>query len=144
MRLYIRHPAAIPIECERVRSQEGPLLECLSNISLGGLAFHSRQPFAVNEIVVVRIPLIDESFQATGQVAWCIPRHPGYEVGMKLLEQNEAFQARMIEQLCYIEQYRRDALQQGRELSPEEAAREWIAKYASDFPANRQREISEV
>ena len=142
MRLYIRHPVEIPIECEAVEAGE-VRQEQLANISLGGLAFHSRRPFQPQSIVTVRIPLIDENFQATGQVAWCIPRGEGFEVGMKLLEQNEAFQARMIEQLCYIERYRQDILrEQGRRLDPEQAAREWISRYAADFPGARERETS--
>ena len=41
----------------------------------------------------------------------------------------------MVEQICHIEQYRREVLKkEGRRLSSEEAASEWIVKYASDFP----------
>ncbi len=42
----------------------------------------------------------------------------------------------MVEQVCYIEDYRRFVLMhEGRELSQEDAASEWIAKYAAQFPA---------
>ena len=42
----------------------------------------------------------------------------------------------MIEQVCHIEHYRKEVmLREGRELSAQEAAREWISKYAGDFPA---------
>jgi hypothetical protein len=41
----------------------------------------------------------------------------------------------MIEQICHIESYRRDVAQQeGRQLTTEEAAVEWISRYASSFP----------
>ncbi len=41
----------------------------------------------------------------------------------------------MIEQVCYIEQYRKEVLKkEGRKLSGEEAAMEWVEKYAKDSP----------
>ena len=41
----------------------------------------------------------------------------------------------MIEQVCYIENYRRKVKEeQGRELDSKQAAMEWIARNASDFP----------
>jgi hypothetical protein len=41
----------------------------------------------------------------------------------------------MVEQVCHIEDYRRSVLRtERRELSLDEAAAEWIAKHAADFP----------
>ena len=41
----------------------------------------------------------------------------------------------MVEQACYIKQYQREILaSEGRELSSDEAAMEWIGKYAASFP----------
>ncbi|MCZ7563309.1 MAG: hypothetical protein M5U08_05410 [Burkholderiales bacterium] len=41
----------------------------------------------------------------------------------------------MVEQVCHIEEYRRAvARDEGRTLSTEEAAAEWIAEYAARFP----------
>ena len=46
------------------------------------------------------------------------------------------FKARMIEQICYIENYRHAAKSdEDRTLTFEEAAMEWIDKYAADFPS---------
>ena len=42
---------------------------------------------------------------------------------------------RMVEQICHIEHYRNELLQtEGREISSEVAAKEWIEKYAHTFP----------
>ena len=42
----------------------------------------------------------------------------------------------MIEQICHIEHYRAEVEgKEGRELSSQEAAKEWISSYAGDFPA---------
>ena len=41
----------------------------------------------------------------------------------------------MVEQVCNIENYRRDVEQrEGRKLTTEEAAKEWIKRDASSFP----------
>jgi hypothetical protein len=41
----------------------------------------------------------------------------------------------MVEQICHIERYRNDVAQrEGRQLTAEEAALEWISRYASSFP----------
>ena len=56
-------------------------------------------------------------------------------VSTVLADTEDVFRARMVAQVCYIEDYRRSiARAEGRELSSEEAAGEWIAKYASKFP----------
>ena len=50
-------------------------------------------------------------------------------------EKDKEYAMRLIEQACYIEEYRKEVLSiQGRQLSEEEAAKEWIDKYASAFP----------
>jgi hypothetical protein len=41
----------------------------------------------------------------------------------------------MVEQICHIEDYRQSVCRvEGRQLSAEEAAVEWIAQYAAQFP----------
>jgi hypothetical protein len=43
----------------------------------------------------------------------------------------------MVEQVCAIDRYRRQVLEQeGRTLSRDEAASEWITKYAGRFPTS--------
>ncbi len=71
-------------------------------------------------------------------MVWCRPAHACYELGIQFLAREDLFAARMVEQLCYIERYRREVLNtEGRELSSADAAREWIARFAEDFPPLR-------
>jgi hypothetical protein len=49
-------------------------------------------------------------------------------------DHNEAFKARMTEQLCHITSYQNQQHQVGRELTDQEAAQEWIEKYSPMFP----------
>ena len=71
-----------------------------------------------------------------GNVVWCDRSGNGYEIGIEFEKSRDVFRLRMIEQICHIEHYRKEILlQEGRELTTQEAASEWITKYASDFPA---------
>jgi len=55
-------------------------------------------------------------------------------VGVEFLDQDILFRLRMVEQICHIEQYRRTVREsQGRVLSSQEAAIEWIERYAEAF-----------
>jgi len=135
MRHFIRHPLDVPIE---IRTE---LLGAASlqshDISLGGLAVHSDVPVAAGSLIEVRITHVDPAFEARARVAWCRPCRggPGHEVGVSFLDREDVFRARMVVQICHIEDYRRSvARAEGRELTPEQAACEWIDKYAHKFP----------
>ncbi|MEO0444302.1 MAG: hypothetical protein AAFZ92_11295 [Pseudomonadota bacterium] len=57
-------------------------------------------------------------------------------MGVNFNSDQEAFSARMVEQACYIEQYKKDVFEaEGRVLSSDEAATEWITRFANQFPA---------
>ncbi len=49
----------------------------------------------------------------------------------------------MVEQVCQIENYKHEVYRaEGRALTAAEAAREWIGKYAADFPESGRRRRS--
>ena len=142
MRRYIRHPSDIPVEIEPILTPSPRERDRLSNVSLGGIAFNSTNRFDVGNLVRVRIPFVSPEFLATGQVVWCTGNaETGYEVGLELLDQDEAFKARMVEQVCHIEHYKREVVAlEGRQLTGEQAAMEWIQKFADKFPHIEQLE----
>lgn len=134
MRRYIRHPSDIPIEYEIQNAAESRA-ERLSNVSLGGLSFFSSTEVSIGSTIRVRISMVQPQFEASGKVVWCFRHDEHYEVGIELTDHDEAYRARMIEQVCHIEHYKRDVLQkEGRKLTGEQAAMEWISKYAAEFP----------
>jgi hypothetical protein len=134
MRSFIRHPASIPIDFQ-LEELVTHGSDYLKNISHGGLAFHSKVPLKPGTIIRVKIPLVKPVFQAIGKVTWCKPEDGNYEIGIAFLDENDVFRARMVEQICHIEQYKQEIWEkEGRRLSAEEAAAEWIAQYANDFP----------
>jgi hypothetical protein len=133
MRHFIRHPVDIPIEVE-AGSHAGDHHEA-HNLSTGGLSFDSGHEMAPGAIVELRIGFVEPAFETRARVAWCRRRGVRYELGVQFLNPDDAFRARMVEQVCYIEDYRRKVLEaEGRVLSAEEAAREWIRHYAGRFP----------
>ena len=134
MRHYIRHPTGIPIEVSRGH-QPAPVACHGHDVSHGGLAFRSECGADPGSIVEVRIPLVQPPFETKARVVWCSSRAGGFELGVEFLDRNDAFRVRMIEQVCYIEDYRKAVHEsEGRVLTAEEAALEWIHKHAAQFP----------
>lgn len=134
MRSYIRHPSDIPIEFRRepISTRE---THHLRDVSRGGLSFISDVPLELGAALSVRITSVEPAFEAPCSVSWC-KRHDGqYLVGVKFLAAQDVYRARLVEQICHIEHYKKEVLErEGRVLSGEQAAREWITKYARDFP----------
>lgn len=136
-REYIRHPSDIPITIEE-ESLPSPLSLALNNVSQGGLAFDSPKFIEVGTLVNVQIHIVKSDFKVSGVVQWCQRQSPSenhFEVGIEYVDRKDAFRVRMVEQICHIEQYRREIEQkEGRPLSGEAAAIEWITKHAAEFP----------
>jgi hypothetical protein len=108
----------------------------MTNISAGGLVFELLHPIEVGARLTISLQQVWPGYTARGTVAWCRQVSEGYEAGVQFCEANEAFKARMVAQFCRIEDYRRDMAEtEGRLLSSEEAAKEWIVQYAEDFAA---------
>jgi hypothetical protein len=141
IRKFIRHPVDVPIQVSnsRVEDEDDETLDqTITNVSLGGLAFISSKPFDVLDRVRVCIPMLERDNTLIGNVVWCEKCANGaeFEIGIEFEKSRDVFRLRMIEQVCHIEHYRKEVmLREGRELSVQEAAREWISKYAGDFPA---------
>ena len=131
MRRFIRHPSDIPIEFSLDESVAHS--ERLRDVSMGGLCFHSEAPVRVGAKIYIEIDLAP--FRAEGTVAWCRKDRDTYVVGVEFSDHLTQFSLRMVEQICHIEHYRSEIQKsEGRALSSEEAAKEWIDKYAAEFP----------
>ena len=137
IRRYIRHPVDIPIQvsAESTETDDDETDLTITNVGLGGLAFLSSRPFEVLQRVTISIPILDQDNQLTGNIVWCEKSDRGYEIGIEFEKSRDNYRLRMIEQICHIEHYRREVERvEGRKLDSQEAAQEWIAAYAKDFP----------
>ena len=136
MRQFIRHPTDIPIEVG-ARGQLAHAIHNTFNLSVGGLEFPCDREFTPGAVVEIRIPFVHPPFEAEARVAWCNAREDSFELGVEFLDRDDAFLARMVEQVCHIENYKKEIYRtERRQLSSEEAAMEWIIKYASRFPGS--------
>ncbi len=135
-RQFIRHPSDIPLEIEHEEATFPPgAARRLRDIGLGGLAFESEHEVAEGEFLKVSIPVVNPAFEFRARVAWCRPINGHFDIGLEFVEPDKVYQARMVEQICHIEHYRRQVRErEGRELSGQQAAMEWIRKYAQEFP----------
>lgn len=134
MRKYIRHPADIPLSC-RLQEDEDHTQCCAHNISMGGLCFDHDTYIKPKSIVHININISDPEFETNAIVIWCNKVAGAYELGIKFENDATEFSMRMVEQLCHIEHYKNEVLiKEGRQLSSDEAASEWIKKHAKSFP----------
>lgn len=135
MRSYIRHPSDIPIEYQVDTGSSGVACDHLNNISPGGLSFNSKRKLVTGTVITIRITHVEPNVEAKGQVAWCHSEGENFVVGVAFLEESDLFRLRMVEQICHIEHYKAQVLaREGRHLNGEQAAREWIQKFAGNFP----------
>lgn len=146
-RQFIRHPSEIPLEYCLTQSPSQYTMDYIRDVSVGGLSFHSQKYLEPEQWVHIFIPIDENYFEADAQVKWCRASsvEDDFDVGVSFSNESEAFSARMVEQVCYIETYKKTILEkEGRYLSSDEAAAEWISKFAGDFPQTPQAEHSET
>lgn len=137
-RAFVRHPTEIPIQITAV-NLKGSISQNLIDISQGGISFKSPHKFSKGEVVEITIPFVTPLFKSKGTVVWSRRDGKSYEIGLQFHNTDDSFRLRMVEQICYIEAYRKKQLEmEGRELTSDEAAIEWIERYASSFPGNEK------
>jgi hypothetical protein len=133
-REFIRHTVDVPIEVRPVAGEAGETAQGV-NVSFGGLSFTTELCPEIGQVLELRIPTVRPPFEAHGRVAWCRPEGESYLVGVEFLDASDAFRSRMVQQVCSIESYRREVEErEGRSLSSQQAAAEWVEKYAGRFP----------
>lgn len=133
-REFIRHTADVPIEVRTV-ARAAPAERRGVNVSFGGLAFESDEPVAHGTTIEVRIGQVKPPFEAHARVVHCEPEGDHFCIGVQFLDASDAFRVRMVEQVCTIERYRRQVREtEGRELTRDQAASEWIRERAGRFP----------
>lgn len=133
-REFIRHPSSIPLEVSPHAAREQLNLK-LNNVSQGGLSFDSPVEFHQGTLIKIKIRSVTPVFQVNAVVLWCEESEDHYELGVRFLDQDDAFRVRMIEQVCHIEEYRKKKQRQlGKRITKNKASLEWIEKFGTNFP----------
>jgi hypothetical protein len=134
-RTFIRHTVGVPISVCAVEGDEVRTRQSV-NVSEGGLSFVSDDEIAIGTTLDVGIAEVDPPFEARARVVWSSREPDGrWCIGVQFLAAADAFRVRMVEQVCAIERYRKEVeAEGGRTLTPQEAATEWITRYAGRFP----------
>ncbi|HKK15977.1 MAG TPA: PilZ domain-containing protein [Gammaproteobacteria bacterium] len=132
MRQSVRYLADIPV----LIHQQGEDYACvIMNVSLGGIACKGETALPVGSLVSVSFPLLKPVYIAEGEVVWCREIHDTndtalFELGIENRGARDHARLRMVEQISHIEHYRNEVkLSEGRVLTGEEAAREWMDSY---------------
>lgn len=135
MRTFIRHPAEVPISYSR-SPDAAVKIKSLKNLSHGGLSFYTSENVPIGTVLQITIPNLKYHFCAKGTVVWSRKNNAHYQIGVKFSDDKSTFRMRMIEQVCYIDAYRKKVkTTEHRELSWKEASAQWIQKYAGEFPS---------
>lgn len=133
-REYIRHPAKVPLVIVPHSTREQLSLK-LNNVSAGGLAFDSPVEFHVNSLIKIKMPSTKPVFKVDAVVQWCRELKGCFEMGVRFLDPEDVFRVRMIEQICYISEYRKEAQKiTGKRMAWNKASMEWIEKNGGSFP----------
>jgi Tfp pilus assembly protein PilZ len=135
MRNYLRHPSDIPIQYVE-DDQPGVVSHAMNDVGYGGLSFNSSKPLSRGMQLHICIDTVTPVFETEGVVVWCKPEGAEFVIGMEFTNKEDVFQARMVEQICHIEHYKKEMLvTEGRKLTSKQAASEWISKFAKLFPS---------
>ncbi len=139
-RRFIRHPLCFPLSYKIVDSSAcGKAKEARSNtlnISMGGLLFAAKRPVDAGSTIILKMPFENKVFNIRAKVVRCDknPETKLNNIGVRFYRTNDAFKVKLIEQIYLISEYRDlKSMQTGKEISLEEASREWIKRYSERF-----------
>jgi hypothetical protein len=133
---FIQHPKRFPLKFRRLRFWQSSKIEIFED-SKTGLTFSSKEYQKPGSIIEVTIPTRKEVHTFLGKVVMVKEADGCYEIGIWLINAEDAPKLRIVEQICHIELYLNDKrYKEGPFLSQEKLTEEWITRFASGFPVN--------
>jgi len=130
---YSRHPTCLPAHVREIRKPFAPD-HYNAERTLGGIRINLASYIPAGAIVEVSIEVCGRTERFRGTVHCIRSAGRRFEMAIRLTDPEQAFHARMVEQACQIEAYRRRASRrEGRTLGIEQAASRWIAAHARRF-----------
>lgn len=133
-RRFVRHPVCVPLEYVVLKEGGERRDQVSRDLSRNGISFPCTAPPAVGARLLIRIRVGGTLFEVEGMVVRLAREDQGYLVGVAFDSSRAWYRARMVEQICHIEAWRKEQEARGRNLTFARAAEEWIKKKASTFP----------
>jgi len=125
----------MPIEYRTSRRSYKRRRKNLRDVGEGGVCFSTDDKMPEGGKIHLIIRVKGNELEVDGVVTWCKHRKGGFDIGVSFNDSATDYAVRMVEQVCHIEQYRAKVKEEeGRELTSQEAAEEWIERYAARFP----------
>jgi hypothetical protein len=133
--LFIEHPYDQPLSLRSIKTAVKNFNTRYYRRIDGGIRLITRQSFEPGTLIEIQTRIRGEGATFRGRVLW-IKEIEGRtsQLGLVFDNSEEAYRARMIEQLCHIEHYQRRQYAAGRNLDVHDAANEWIEQYSPNFP----------
>lgn len=134
-RRFIRHLLVNPLEFQVSENQEFEKTRTV-NVSEGGLMFMSKNEAPMGAFIHLQMPLYDKLFKIKAKIVHCVKDESTglFKVGVEFVTYADAFKVKLIEQIYLIEEYRvLRSLQLGKEMTLQEASKEWIKRYSERF-----------
>ena len=139
-RRFIRHPLYFPLAYKIIKGRpevvERSGKSMTINVSMAGLLFAARHSVKAGSTIIIKMPVQDKIFNVRSKVVYCTKNTETklYNIGVSFYKFNDAFKVKLIEQIYLITEFRDlRSMQLGREISLEEASREWIKRYSERF-----------
>jgi c-di-GMP-binding flagellar brake protein YcgR len=134
-RRFIRHLLVSPLEFQIEDEKDFEKTQTV-NISEGGLMFVSPHNVDAGKLITLQMPLYNKLFKITAKVMHTEKNEETglYSIGVAFINYTDAFKVKLIEQIYLIEEYRvLRSLQLGKEMTLQEASKEWIKRYSERF-----------
>lgn len=129
-RRFPRHPFAFPIHV--AKKEEEFIVTHSTDVSMGGLCFYWNEPLEEGEEIDVSIPIEKNTYNMDSKVAYACPdreQNGRYRIGVAFCSENRSFRESLAkEALDFLDFYQKLTLRKGRQISEEDAAREWFEK----------------
>ena len=105
-RKYIRYPAETTIEYQIMGD---PLIRSdhTKNLGFGGLCLRTDHPIDTGTLLSLKFSAVNPDFVLFGSVAWCAENRDCCEIGVEFRNENDAYRARILEEICHIKHIQR-------------------------------------
>jgi hypothetical protein len=142
-RKFVQHPSDIIIDINNTIDNSRT-----HNVECNGLAFQSNRCFKKGQNLNINIDLGQMRFNGNARVSWCKKNSSSYDIGIEFLESCNAFEVKMILQVCQIKDFIEQKEKQEKEIEnlsetnnktscnkskDNKACEEWILKNAASF-----------